>query len=407
MTPNPVLERLATNIWREPYASDGKIDGVFQPARRMAKSRALEKPNIQINGPRLIRYLSFDIDRRLGALAWDDANLPPPNIIVINQDNLHAHLIYELEKPIWKRTENDRRPGEAPPVRYCNAVWKGMRRDLKADPGYTGLMVKNPFNAQWRTVVLRSRPYRLAELAAHLDLDDNSDCDIRDNPDGRNCTLFDSIRYWAYRSVKDYSDRESFKLALSDELDRLNQSLRNPLPGRETNDIAKSVSRWVWTKYDGCGKARRRGIMHLDPRESLRARQQQGQAYTCTLRIDSTMQKIASTIRSLLLAHKPVTKSAVASICQLHRNTVARYWDRCFPHSLPVIEEETVSLRDKSLSLPPVGASAGYPEPTQCSTPLVARPKITGTPETFELVLLPAIDKWRNQRDFDEQRTTQ
>ena len=101
---SPVLTRLLKNIFSYPYASEGKDrDVIFPPARKYKKSTAVEKPILQINGPRKITYLCFDIDRAYGGIAWQDANLPVPNMIVINPENLHAHLVYELAKPVWLR----------------------------------------------------------------------------------------------------------------------------------------------------------------------------------------------------------------------------------------------------------------------------------------------------------------
>lgn len=315
---------------------------MFQPARKMAKSRALEKPIIQINGPRRISYLCFDVDRQFAGIAWDDANLPQPTFVVVNPKNLHAHLIWEID-PVWLRRKSDPRhgDGESTPVRYMKAVYKAMRRALKADAGYSGFLVKNPLHTSWRAICGPSKPYRLSELANHLELTD-SDAELRDNPTGRNCTLFDSIRLWGYRNRNDYAEWYRFRTDLDDELDRLNQQLSEPLPLREVSSIGKSVATWVWNKYTGTGRnARQRGIMGLDPSEPIRLRQQKGQSYTCRVRMDSTTTKIKNSVGMLIRDSKPITKVAVALLSGLHRNTVARYWS---------VAIETVSLRDASTS---------------------------------------------------------
>ena len=99
---SPIFERLYNNISPFPYASEGKDErGVFGHARRYPKSIAVTKPYIQKNGQRLKIYLPFDIDRQNGGTAWMDANLPAPNFDIIDPRNGHAHLVYELVKPIW------------------------------------------------------------------------------------------------------------------------------------------------------------------------------------------------------------------------------------------------------------------------------------------------------------------
>jgi hypothetical protein len=40
----------------------------------MTKEKALTKKVLQINGPRKITYLTFDIDKPHSGLAWQEAN---------------------------------------------------------------------------------------------------------------------------------------------------------------------------------------------------------------------------------------------------------------------------------------------------------------------------------------------
>ncbi|MHB1681166.1 MAG: replication initiation protein [bacterium] len=54
------------------------------------------------NNATFYRFLVFDVDKPKAALSFESANLPEPNIVVINPKNTHAHLLYYLENPVCK-----------------------------------------------------------------------------------------------------------------------------------------------------------------------------------------------------------------------------------------------------------------------------------------------------------------
>lgn len=334
--------------------------------RKMPKAVALRQETIQLNSARQVRYLTFDIDREFGGLSWEDANLPIPNITVINPENGHAHLIYELANPIWLRHKDDERKGDAPPVRYLKAVRKAMQRALGADTHYAGILTKNPLHPHWRTAYGPVQPYTLGELSAHLELGEDTSAVLHDNPEGRNCTLFDSGRLWAYRAKNGYSGLSDFRYGVLDELERLNSNLRFPLNIGEVLGIAKSVSTWVWTKYTGNGRnVRRRGIMGLKGIESLTTRQQKGQQFTCEARKSRTLARLLAALQFLRVNSLTVTRKAVALQAGMHVNTVRLYWQRLLGAGDPVrvIEEREVEpLRGKMSEGVPAGPGTRYPD---------------------------------------------
>lgn len=372
MTLSLYLERLTKNLFSHPYASQGKDSrGIFAPARKVTKKYALGMRVIQLNGPRQKRFLAFDIDRPYAGLAWEEANLPIPNLVITNPRNGHAHLVWELSEPVWERRRDDERLGEALPVRYLKAVYRAMREALNADPGYNGLLVKNPLHRDWDVVCGRLQPYSLSELAEHLDLSQAYKPQLRNNSDGRNCTLFDSIRIWAYRSKSYHDNLSSFRSALDEELDYLNSQLDSPLSDRELAGIAKSVSRWVWNKYTGSGKTRRRGICKIDYHLPLIEKQQLGQSESSRIRINNSRNRIRQAIISINNQGIPLTKAEVSRRSGLDRKTVYRHWEHVTNLVTSTdtlsVTEETVSLRDEASNASPTGMAAlsgreRYPE---------------------------------------------
>ena len=125
-----------------PRATNGNGGGVFQPPVAMSKANALKHRLVQFNGPKYLSYLVFDIDRAEAALAWQDANLPRPTLIIENPRNTYAHYTYELVTPVKVENKNS--------ARYAYAIRDAMRAALRADPDYRGNLTKNPFHPDWR-----------------------------------------------------------------------------------------------------------------------------------------------------------------------------------------------------------------------------------------------------------------
>jgi hypothetical protein len=411
---NVAFERLKSNIIPFPFVSNHRdSDGCFY-AYKTDRDTALTMPMIQVNGPRCIRYLCFDIDRKFGALAWEDGNLPLPNFIMTNPKNGHAHLIYEIDKPIWKKRPDDPRPGDAPPVRYLEAVLRAMQNALQADKHYSSPLVKNPLHSNWIVTCGTERPYTLGELSAHLDLISEKKANLHEDVDGsRNCTLFCSLRYFAYRVVNDYRDRHDFtgfKDVLLNELERLNTEFPLKLPLRELCGIMKSVAKWTWNKYHGNGKSIRRGVMGLRSSDlSLREKQQLSQKRTCQIRVEKTEACVVNCIVAIQLEGCSISISEINRRTKLSRNTIRRYWSK-LNHT-----DKTVSLRDKFTvgggAMPPTR----YPDPTHlitCGAPRVkyfdsGRLYHSKATQTFESGVLDTLDKWRQQEfSMHEQRTT-
>jgi hypothetical protein len=280
----------ADRLPRRPYCSDDLSEGL----RIRSLAQALSKPYIQVNPPHLRVWSIFDVDRQAAALAWEDAGLPPPTWAAINKENGHAHLVWGLRAPVLV----DGMGARDAPVRYLCAIESCMRERLQADPGYSGLITKNPAHPLWRVLRGPRLGYELSELAEYLpDLDKH-----RPRPGvkpervglGRNVTLFDELRVWAYRSIRRYwgGGLEGWNAWLSACNSRalvLNAELfaGRLLHEREVWHIAKSVAKWTWRqfrpdKFSAIQAARGRlggvakGAANEDKRASARLMRAQG-----------------------------------------------------------------------------------------------------------------------------------
>lgn len=163
----------------------------------------------------------------------------------MNKANGHAHLLYALKTAV--RTAPD---GKIKPLKYAAAVESALREKLGADVGYSGLICKNPNHDSWQLAVWQPELYTLDWLADSLDLNSANDKTIL--PDyglGRNCTLFDKTRKWAYRAIRQGWPEYNYWLeACFQRAEGYNLQFSQPLSRNEVIGIAKSIAKWT-NKY--------------------------------------------------------------------------------------------------------------------------------------------------------------
>lgn len=232
-----------------PLASNDLLAGVY----RHARPEALGMRYIESNPAALSNLLVVDIDHEDAALraCWQRPDWWP-NVIVENPTNGHAHAVWALAEPVT-RTEYARRR----PLALAAAVTEGLRRSVDGDQGYSGLLTKNPVHGSWNALVCSAeRLYSLGELAGHL-----SEAGYlppaswkrtkRRNVTGlgRNCSIFETARTWAYREVRHhFGDAAGLHAAITAHVHELNSEFPDPLPYSEARDIADSIHRWITTQ---------------------------------------------------------------------------------------------------------------------------------------------------------------
>lgn len=227
----------------KPYCSFGK----GQRTLIRSKSHAINYPLIQINSAHLIHYLIFDIDAPDAYLHYLDADLPTPNWIAKNKKNGHCHICYSLKTPVCK-TANAR----LKPLRYLAAIEFSYAKKLGADLRYTGLLTKNPLDKDWQVSVLNNYKYELDELADYVDLETQPKEHIEISGFGRNCMMFDSVRYWAYRAIREHlsNGSDNWYSKVLEQAQATNQAFLEPLQYSEVKATAKSIARWVWRNHN-------------------------------------------------------------------------------------------------------------------------------------------------------------
>jgi len=232
------LQLFSSALPAKPYYTDDLATGLHIAKAEIAKKAKY----IQHNGPTHMLWLAFDIDRPGASIDWSDRGAPAPNLTVKNQANGHAHALYGLATAV--RTAPD---GRVAPLRYAAAVENALCDLLDADRGYAGLIVKNPLHNHWQVEEWHTEPYELGELADYLDLKTPAKRKVvADYGLGRNCTLFEELRKWAYRAIR--QGWPAYKQWLDACLTRaqmLNIQFANPLPFSEVRATANSIAKWT------------------------------------------------------------------------------------------------------------------------------------------------------------------
>ncbi|MHB8370913.1 MAG: replication initiation protein [Leptospirales bacterium] len=260
-------ERFYELLPRKPYCSDDLGYGTVI----RSKSAAIKKKYIQINDPAFVRCLVFDVDWEWGAWMWESAGLPVPGWTTINRENGHSHIVYPLKSPVC-RTDAAR----VKPLRFLAGIEFSFGRMLEADPGYSGLLTKNPLHPFWGLNVFNSNAaFDLGTLADWIDLP-SSHQNKNSKPAGlgRNCTLFEEVRHWAYRSIREYwgpSGAELWHIAVLNECRKRNV-FSVPLSESEVRATAKSIASWTWKRMTPTGRTEMIQKTHTDKIQSNRGK---------------------------------------------------------------------------------------------------------------------------------------
>jgi len=281
--------------------------------------------------PGWLTALRFDIDTEGGGAAWIEAELPAPNLVVVNPRNGHAHLVYLLGA--WVQTDfGDSRRLKV--VRYAAAIERAYTAALGADPAYTGRFHHNPLSDAYVTKIGRDAPYSLDELARYVDLNEPA---IKKNPPigiGRNVETFDRLRRWAYVAVADWriGTYDAWCGAVADRGGQIGadvgaESPRGHLKTNEIGHIVKSVARWVWERYGADVPPLLREARIVAQREREKARQRAREAarersrmsrdeYTAPAR---QRRSAATEMRRAGLSLRAIATALQCSLAEIHR----------------------------------------------------------------------------------------
>lgn len=208
---------------------------------------ALKSTYLQPNSLTHKYFIILDLDSDTSVLDWTDKGLLPPHLIVRNLDNGRSHMTYILNTSVKIDVS-----GRLKPLKYCSDVEHGLAVRVGADMNYNGLLTKNPFNSSaFKVLSFADQPYDLDYLNEFVDKElvkkqreAKKKKNIEDGfASGRNCTLFDNLRVWAYNNWQHHHPAE-LQSVIHEQAEQFN-NFECQLGRREVDTIADSVYRFI------------------------------------------------------------------------------------------------------------------------------------------------------------------
>ena len=122
------------------------------------------------------------------------------------------------------------------------------------------MITKNPVHRDWWTTWHNHAPYPLDYLAEFCPDADLAAYSRRSRKEvgglGRNVTVFDNVREWAYSAVREYWRPNGYEAwadavrAACESANAFGREQGGPLPPNEIKATAKSIARWVWQRFN-------------------------------------------------------------------------------------------------------------------------------------------------------------
>jgi hypothetical protein len=234
-----ILDRFYDYLPPRPYCTEFLGSLKIRP-----KDQAVKDAYIQPNPITRAYWMVFDIDSGESRYWPDEWHIPTPNMEARNPANNHQHLFYMIDPAVYTLRQARRKPLE-----LAADVDKGLTRVLNADPGYGKLISKNPLSDRWTVYIWHEKAWGLTEL---LDYIPDTIKSWKPKPKeviglGRNCTVFEEARFYAYAEWKrlKFDDQSRLMEAVFNFSMNINLSFNIPMLDKEVLCIARSISKWT------------------------------------------------------------------------------------------------------------------------------------------------------------------
>lgn len=393
-----LLSLLRSSLPDWPLSSRGKVWSVYEEgdyvfefdhARRRPQADAISFEYVQANRG-YHHWVLADVDH---ADAYQRAfNAPlPPNIVVADRATGKAHVAWLLDHPVW--VDPAGYPGWKPkPVWVLDQVTKALAASVGGDRAFAGSLTKNPLHSRWEVTVLHHDPLpAFGEIAKLLDLravstGNKTRAELGDEFIGRNDAIFRAVGKAARASKHLFSHYDPFAGFCFDEATRLNDEEfgHDPLPTKEVDEIAHSVAKGTWYRWNGKAETKNRGAAQVDGSLEKSERQRAGQLFSAGVKADKSISKIKAALADMIERGMKVTQRKLAEIAGVCRNTIQTYWKDITGRTGRFINEHIVKPV-RSLAARVVGAlvgrkKSGFPEALKQALPNAHSPAPGPTP---------------------------
>ena len=213
---------------------------------------------VQYNSDNRFRVLSVDIDNSSDSLMYRDFNLPQPTWIIQTDKGFQYH--WALKQDIPLKTASSKKS-----IKLIKDILNKLVALLNGDINAIGInrVFRNPVtNRSWfsgNEIELKEfydlptpKEDFFNKLLGRIEKQKNLfgatyDFSSMTNNTGRNCALFDVLRYWAYDEAKQGS---YCSFALQRKAEILNSSFAEKLKENEVNSIVNSIDTFINNKFN-------------------------------------------------------------------------------------------------------------------------------------------------------------
>jgi hypothetical protein len=301
------------------------------------KEKALKDKYIAPFHRELRHYFAVDIDHENWYEATHDTGLIP-NIVISNKDNNKSHLLYKTN-PIWLgKGSSDKLKS------FHKAINKGLSKTLDADLGFNGQTIKNPNSDCWDVRTFTNKTHELNEISEYITLPRKFENGFIENPEGRNSSVFDSIRMYSYKIKSNHNDFNSFSFDVGEFAHYINNNFPEKLSFSEVQQIINSVSKWTWKNYNYSNGTRGRDakIIARDGITDTKERQKLSAQSTNHHRTQQVKDRIETSVKELIKDGIEIKPKAVINHSGLSKNSVYRHLKEI---SKPLIEENDKQVK--------------------------------------------------------------
>ncbi len=226
-----------------PHATNYLDQGQY----RMSREDALTMRYVEHSPHALLGSIVIDCDHPDAAMrAFEKpSDHPVPNWVAQSPSG-RAHLGWWLAAPVC-RTDSAR----LQPLRFAQRIEAGLRTSVGGDFAYGGQLTKNPIHASWETLYGPALPYELRDLTTTHTPRQMPRLPERAAGLGRNVTMFDTARTWAYPQWwhHRHDTANAWEQLVLQRCHAINTEFAVPLPFIEVRATAQSISRWIWRNF--------------------------------------------------------------------------------------------------------------------------------------------------------------
>lgn len=171
-----------------------------------------------------------------------------PNFLVYNPINLNHQAFWRLSDPVHCQEESKNRK----PYLLLRAIESAFDDKYDGDHRFARYISRNPLyhaaDTDWR----HNRGHKLSELAEVVELDQQriktGSRTVIESATGRNCTIFDDLRFWAYKQDTTGMNFTTWLQRCTTQALQYN-AFTQPLSLKEVKSIAKSVAQYTFNRH--------------------------------------------------------------------------------------------------------------------------------------------------------------